>query len=158
MMVPHHQSAVEMARIAQERSEHEELISMADDIIAAQEAEIARLKAWRLEWFGNDDTPPMEAMPILPGVQMPGMGHDMGGQTMDMTMDIAMLESADPFDLAFLQAMMEHHQSAIDAAGIIVAETQLPELRTLAVGITSSQQAEIDQMESWLAEWYPATY
>ncbi|CAN5476403.1 hypothetical protein BH20CHL6_BH20CHL6_01440 [soil metagenome] len=30
-----------------------------------------------------------------------------------------------------------------------------PEIRSLAEEIVASQQAEIDQMEMWLASWYP---
>lgn len=156
MMVPHHQSAVEMARIAQERAEQDELVEMADAVITEQEREIAQLKAWRLAWFGSDETPPMDAMPVMPGVEMPDMGgHDMDGQTMDMTTDIEMLRTAEPFDQAFLQTMIRHHQSAIAAAEVILADTQVEELRELAENIISSQQAEIDEMEAWLAEWYP---
>ncbi len=164
MMVPHHQSAVEMAELALERAEHEELRPFAEEIIAAQESEISELKDLRLEWFGSADTPPMDAMPLMPGMEMPDMGDDMGDDatmdmdddaTMDMTTDIEMLRTADPFDEAFLEAMMPHHQSAIEASQIVLAETQRPEIRSLAEEIIASQQAEIDQMEMWLASWYP---
>jgi len=156
MMVPHHQSATEMAKLAQERAEHEELGTLAGEIITAQESEIEQMKRWRTEWFGSADTPPMEAMPVLPGVEMPGMpDHGMDTTTMDMTADIEILRDADPFDLAFLDAMMVHHQSAIDAANIALGETERPEIRSLAEDIVASQQAELEQMEAWRTEWYP---
>ena len=156
MMVPHHQSAVEMAEIALERAEHQELRELAEDIIAAQEPEIEQLRQWRVDWFGSSDTPPMEEMPILPGMQMPGMGgHSMEG-TMDMTVDIEALRTADPFDQAFIDAMIEHHESAIAAAEIIKEATERPELLSLADAIIDGQQREIDQMETWRSEWYPA--
>lgn len=155
MMVPHHQSAIEMAKLAQQRAEHDEVANLADGIVSAQQSEIAQLKAWRSDWFGSDETPPMEAMPIMPGVIMPGMPHGMEGGTMDMTADIEMLRTADPFDRAFLEAMITHHQSAIAAAEVILAQTEQPQIRTLAQDIVAAQQAEIDQMEEWLAEWYP---
>jgi uncharacterized protein (DUF305 family) len=59
VMVPHHQSAVEMAKLALERAEHDELRRLASDIIAAQEREIAQMREWRREWFGSDKTPSM---------------------------------------------------------------------------------------------------
>lgn len=155
MMVPHHQAAIEMAKIAQDRATHEELRSMADGIITAQEAEIAQLREWRQAWFGSSDTPGMDAMPLLPGMDMPGMeGMEMGG-TMDMTKDIEDLRTAEPFDKAFMESMMEHHESAIAAAEIIDASTQRSELKQVAADIIEAQQAEIDQMQGWLDAWYP---
>lgn len=155
MMVPHHQSAVEMAKIALDRAEHEELRSLAEDIIAAQEPEIQQLRQWRQSWFGSDETPPMDAMPLLPGMSMPGMdGHAMEG-TMDMTADIEELKTADPFDQAFIDAMIIHHESAIEAAEIVRGTTQRPELQGLADDIIEAQQREIEQMQNWRQEWYP---
>ncbi len=156
MMVPHHQSATEMAKLAQERAEHEELRTLAGEIIAAQEAETTQMREWRQEWFGSPETPPMDAMPLLPGMEMEDMGMDMGdGATMDMTMDIEELRDADPFDLVFLDAMIPHHESAIEAGQIALEESENSEIRSLAEEIISSQQAEIDQMTAWRSEWYP---
>src|SRR5690606_36307187 len=45
-MIPHHQGAVEMARIVLEHGEDPELRQLAEVIIAAQEAEIAFLERW----------------------------------------------------------------------------------------------------------------
>ncbi len=154
MMVPHHQSATEMAKLAEDRAEHEELRTLAGEIIAAQEAEIGEMKSWREEWFGSAETPPMDAMPMLPGMAMDGM--DMGdGATMDMTTDIEELRGAEPFDLAFIDAMIAHHQQAIEAGEIALEESENPDIRSLSEGIISSQQAEIEQMTAWRSEWYP---
>ncbi len=157
MMVPHHQSATEMAMLARERAEHEELRTLAGEIIEAQEAEIAQMKEWREEWFGSAETPPMDAMPLLPGMEMGEMpGMDMGdGATMDMTMDIEELRDAETFDLAFIEAMTAHHEQAIEAGQIALEESDNPDIRTLAEAIISSQQAEIEQMSEWRNDWNP---
>jgi uncharacterized protein (DUF305 family) len=157
MMVPHHQSASEMAKLAQDGAEHQELKMLAGKIIEAQEAEIAQMKEWREEWFGSAETPPMDAMPLLPGMEMEGMdGMEMGdGATMDMTMDIEELRDAEPFDLTFIDAMIPHHQSAIEAGEIALEESDNADIRSLAEEIISSQQAEIEQMTEWRSEWYP---
>ncbi len=55
MMVPHHQGAVAMAEVAQQRGERAEIKQMADAIITAQEGEIAQMKRWQQEW-GYDDS------------------------------------------------------------------------------------------------------
>lgn len=154
MMVPHHEGAVAMAEIALERAERPEIKEMAEQILAAQTPEIEQLRAWREEWYGSSDTPSMEVMPMLhdtPGMDMPGMNE---GQTMDMAAEVELLRTApDPFDLAFIDAMIIHHQSAIDAARLAEAQATRPEIKELAANIIEGQQREIDQMNEWREAW-----
>src|ERR671916_1111733 len=56
-MVPHHQGAVEMAEVALQNAEHPELRQLAGDIIADQQAEIARLRAIKEREFGSSEVP-----------------------------------------------------------------------------------------------------
>jgi uncharacterized protein (DUF305 family) len=152
MMVPHHQGAVEMAKIAQERAEHPEIKEMADAIIAGQDEEIIQMKNWRQAWYGSSDTPGMSEMPSLE--DMPGMGGT--GHAMDMQAEVDQLRNAsEPFDLAFIDAMIPHHQSAIDAAQRVLNEAQRPELKELAQRIIAAQEKEIEQMKAWRETWYP---
>jgi uncharacterized protein (DUF305 family) len=44
MMIAHHEGAIEMARLARERGQHEEITALAADIIAAQQDEIDLMK------------------------------------------------------------------------------------------------------------------
>lgn len=151
MMVPHHQGAVEMAKIALERGEHPEILAMAEAIIASQQAEIDQMKAWKLAWYGSSDTPPMSAMPAME--EMPGMGGM--GHAMDMQAEVDALRGApEPFDLAFINAMIPHHQSAIDAAQKVLDSAEHPEIKALAQAIIDAQQKEIEQMEEWRKAWF----
>lgn len=151
MMVPHHQSAVEMARVALERAEHPEIQQMANDIIAAQAGEITQMHDWRQQWYGSSETPPMSEMPMLAG--MPGMG-DMPG-TMDMAREVERLSTVpEPFDLAFIDAMIDHHQDAIDAAQLALEQANRQEIKDLAQDIIDAQQREIGQLRAWRESWY----
>lgn len=52
MMRPHHQGAVTMARIELAKGGDPRVKALARRIIAAQTKEIARMKAWRAQWYG----------------------------------------------------------------------------------------------------------
>ena len=46
MMMPHHQGAIDMAKVELKYGKDPELLKLAGDIVAAQEKEIAEMKAW----------------------------------------------------------------------------------------------------------------
>jgi uncharacterized protein (DUF305 family) len=140
-MVPHHQGAVEMARVALKNAEHDEIIELSRNIISSQQAEIEELKSIKQEEFGTSRVP-ME----MSQEQMRGMG---------MTTDPHKLANRDPFDKAFIDAMIPHHQSAIEMAQVASEKSKKPQIKELAGNIISAQQTEIEQMKQWRKEWYP---
>ena len=50
MMTPHHQGAVTMAKEALTKAEHQEIKTLANNIIKAQEAEIKMMADWKAKW------------------------------------------------------------------------------------------------------------
>lgn len=50
MMSAHHQGAITMAREALDKSEHEEIKTLANQIIKSQEAEINKMQEWKTAW------------------------------------------------------------------------------------------------------------
>ena len=133
-MIPHHESAIEMAKMAQDRGESPFVKKLADDIIRTQSEEIATL---RQEDEGLETA----------GVEVGSLGMDM-----DMGMDMSMLDTAEPFDEMFMQMMIEHHSSAIDMAEIELDKGDDPELKSLAQDVIDSQQREIDEMRKQLEQ------
>jgi uncharacterized protein (DUF305 family) len=76
-------------------------------------------------------------------------------KTMGMMTDPKELATQQPLDKAFIDAMIPHHQSAIDMAQVAFEQTSDPEIKDLALGIVEAQQREIQQMTGWRTEWYP---
>ena len=134
-MIPHHESAIEMAEIAQKQGERPEIKKLAGEIISAQEREIATLK------------------PIAQK-----LSKEFGEEQMEMDMmsdsEMADLEKADPFDRAFIDMMVPHHESAVKMAEEQLAKGENATLRQIAEDIVSSQNREIDQMREWREMWY----
>lgn len=87
---------------------------------------------------------------------MPGMDHGSGmvqGADHTMTMDLGPQDEY--FDLRFLDAMILHHQGAIEMAQAALQNSTRPEIKELAQTIIAAQQQEIQQMQDWRKAWYP---
>jgi uncharacterized protein (DUF305 family) len=140
-MVPHHDGAIDMASVAKKNAEHEEIERLAGNIIATQRSEIEELESIKQEEFGTSRVP---------------MDMSMGRmKSMGMTMDPQSLANENPFDKAFIDAMIPHHQSAIEMAKVANQESENPRIKELAGNIVSAQKREISQMQRWREQWYP---
>lgn len=59
-----------------------------------------------------------------------------------------------PYELQFIDTMIEHHVGAIDAAQLVATRAQRDELKQLARGIIADQRSEIADMKKWRSEWF----
>lgn len=55
-MIAHHEGAVDMAELSANNAKHDEIKTLSNDIITAQEKEIATMKQWQMDW-GYSSTP-----------------------------------------------------------------------------------------------------
>lgn len=56
-------------------------------------------------------------------------------------------------EVGFARDMMAHHAQAVDMATLLRDRTDDPEMRQLTLDIMLTQQAQIGQMQGWLAAW-----
>ena len=87
-----------------------------------------------------------------------GAMDEMDHGTMDEmdAMDHGAMGDADtPYDAAFIDGMIVHHQGALDMASEALLLAERPELRELANEMSVSQLTEIERMQAWRAEWFP---
>ncbi|WP_375467879.1 DUF305 domain-containing protein [uncultured Nostoc sp.] len=70
-----------------------------------------------------------------------------------MAMDLGPADAN--FDLRFIDAMIPHHQGAVEMAKEAQQKSKRPEIKKLADNIIKSQDQEITQMKQWRQAWYP---
>jgi uncharacterized protein (DUF305 family) len=129
-MIPHHQEAVDTAIEVLERGgSTEDIRTLASDIIAAQETEIAMLKEWHLAWYG-------EAYGETDSYQ-------------PMMRDLSQLSGAE-LDKRFLEDMIPHHIGAIMMAQSVRPYIEHQEITGMADAIMTTQSAEIELMQDLL--------
>ncbi|VXD11946.1 DUF305 domain-containing protein [Planktothrix paucivesiculata] len=143
-MIPHHKGAVKMSEQVLQKSNNPEVKKLAEEIIKAQEKEIAQMQEWRKTWYPDAKDAIMYHAP---------MGHSMSMSKEDMEsmMMMADLGPADAgFDQRFVEAMIPHHEGALIMAKDAQVKSKRPEIQQLAQAILVSQAAEIKLMKKWL--------
>ena len=129
-MIPHHQEAVDTAKEVLARGGSTEAIrTLATDIIAAQETEIAMLKQWHLDWYGEEYVADDSYMPMM--------------------RDLSQLSGAE-LDRTFLEDMIPHHMGAIMMAQSVRPYIEHQEVTDMANAIMETQTAEISLMRELL--------
>ncbi|WP_030939656.1 DUF305 domain-containing protein [Streptomyces sp. NRRL S-646] len=143
-MIPHHQQALEMAKLAAGRASSAKVKDLATRIEKAQDPEIRTMSGWLKSWG--------QSVPSA----MPGMDHSAhsGMAGMMDSKDMAMLEKATgaEFDTMFLTMMIEHHKGAVQMAGTEKAKGAYAPATSMADAIITGQTAEITEMNKLLGK------
>ena len=159
LMVPHHESAIAMAKLADSKGQHKQIKTLAMDINATQNAEIDQMngiaKTIGTEVGGGSSMSGMDhsgahAMGDAADFKTLGLTQETAGMSMDMTR----LENAKPFDRAFIDMMVLHHKGAVRMAKAELAKGENSSLQSIARKIVAAQEREIKEMNSWRTSWY----
>ena len=149
-MIQHHAGALAMVDMTMGRKLDPEVQSLAEDIRAAQTPEIETMSDWLQEW----DQPVPETVRDHANAHGGGSGGDMGSQMPGMmsAKEMAELEGMPDaeFQDAWLRAMIEHHQGAIEMANTEQADGENPDAIALAKKIAADQEAEITTIKQML--------
>ncbi|MER7408253.1 DUF305 domain-containing protein [Streptomyces sp. NPDC000070] len=149
MMIPHHEQALEMSKLADGRASDAEIKTLAEEIEKAQDPEIQTMKSWLKAW----------GKPESAGESMPGMDHGSGGMDHGSGMsgmmsdeDMKKLEAAKgtEFDRMFAQMMIEHHKGAITMAEDEQKKGRNATAKKLAADVVKTQSAEVEKFEKIL--------
>ncbi|MBP2371999.1 DUF305 domain-containing protein [Pseudonocardia parietis] len=152
-MIPHHQQAVEMSKLATDRAGSDDVRRLATEIEQAQGPEIAQMQAFLTAWGAP-------APGAMPGMDHESMGHGpdqngmgQGGMAGMMTPEqMGQLKQANgaAFDRMFLEMMIAHHEGAVQMAQTELANGANPEATALAQQIVDAQETEITEMRELL--------
>ncbi|MEU7371513.1 DUF305 domain-containing protein [Streptomyces hygroscopicus] len=158
MMIPHHEQALEMAGLADDRASDARIKSLAGRIEKAQDPEIATLKSWLRDWGKPEKASPGG----MPGMDhgsdgaggTDGTDHGSGGAMGGMMSekDMRKLEAAKgaAFDRAFASMMIDHHKGAITMAKDEQENGRNAKAKKLADDVIKNQSAEVTTLRTLL--------
>jgi uncharacterized protein (DUF305 family) len=134
-MIDHHAMAIQMSQICLAKAVHEELRTLCQEIIVAQQQEIVTMQDWLQNWYGVSYAPEMTNGAM---------------QRMERLSELPPEE----FEVAFMKMMIRHHWKAVVRASGCLERAYHPELIAMCEEIVLAQVREIEIMRTWLCQWY----
>lgn len=131
MMIPHHQSAIDMSRLILKTTKDPQVKTWATNIIRDQQREINEMQVL-LKQFGG----PAQGM----GPQMNQMMGDMTGP----------INQASNKDRAFVEGMIPHHGMAVMMANHLLMQSKNPVMQKMGRDIITAQAQEIYEFQQYL--------
>lgn len=136
-MMPHHQGAIDMAKVVLQFGKDPEIKKLAEGVVKAQGGEIAFMKDWLAK--ANQ-----AAFPVVPDS---AKANEQAKSVMMKNMSATYSGDA---DVDFVKGMIPHHQGAIDMAKVAQQYVRDASLLKLAGDVVNAQEGEITFMKEWL--------
>ncbi len=128
-MIAHHLSAIYLLEQALAQTDRQEIKDLANTVIAADREGIKQLYVDKKNWYDND-------------------------RQITQFNKVNLGEKDAKFDLRLLNALLIHHQEAIDSAREISRKSVRNEILNLASEVDRSLSENSKQLESWRKQWY----
>lgn len=137
MMLIHHDQAIEMAELAENRTDNQNILELSQNISQAQTEENQKMAEWLRE----------------AGFNPPTRGHRMAGMATQQEMNKLRQSQGREFDLLFSELMIKHHEGGIQMARVENQNGKSDKVVELAQGMIEVQQKEVEKMETWRRDW-----
>ena len=134
-MTKHHQMAISMGEMAGQSATDAKVKEFGRMVVDDQKKDIARLAAWRSEWYAS--------APDAHNMQLPG------ASSMDMDMGHMQTMKGHDFDMMFVEMMIPHHKGALEMSRDALQKSVRPEIKAFAQETIDKQLKEIGAMEDW---------
>ena len=132
MIIVHHDQAIEMAEMAENRTNNSDILKLSNNISDAQREENQQMKQW-MRSLGYE----------------PGNHHRMAGMASQEEMQRIENSEGAEFDRIFAELMIEHHRGGIEMARNFRKAGKHTELQQMQTQMIETQQKEIEKMQDW---------
>ena len=151
-MIQHHAQALEMVDLTLGRELDPEVVTLTEEIRAAQAPEIEKMADWLEDW--DQPVPETSRDHANAHAQEHGesveMDTDMPGMLSAKELESLEGASGPEFQNMWLEMMIEHHEGAVEMAEAQVEEGSNAKAVALAEDIISTQEREISTMQDLL--------
>ena len=151
-MIQHHAQALQMVDLTLGRKLDAEVVTLTEQIRAAQAPEIEKMADWLEDW--DQPVPETSRDHANAHAQEHGesveMDTDMPGMLSANELESLESASGPEFQTMWLEMMIEHHEGAVEMAEAQVEEGSNAKAVALAEDIISTQEREISTMQDLL--------
>lgn len=141
MMIPHHEQALEMAKLADGRAQDAQIKKLVAAIEQAQDPEIQKMKAWLKGWGKPESAGAGHGS---------GSGHGMAGMMSEQDMKDLAAVKGEAFDRKFAELMIAHHDGAVEMAEDEQKNGRNASAKKLADDVVRTQSTEIAELRKIL--------